>query len=83
MDTLARALLVAAAMVEDGALARRVEERYAGWSGALGTAILDGTETLESLEEKVAAGQIDPSPVSGHQELLENIVNQAIWSTGR
>jgi xylose isomerase len=83
MDTLARALLVAAAMVEDGALAQRVEERYAGWSGALGTAILDGTETLESLEDKVAAGQIDPSPVSGHQELLENIVNQAIWSTGR
>ena len=83
IDTLARALLVAAAMVEDGALARRVEERYAGWSGALGTAILDGTETLESLEAKVAAGQLDPHPVSGHQELLENIVNQAIWSTGR
>ncbi|OGO56541.1 MAG: xylose isomerase [Chloroflexi bacterium RBG_16_72_14] len=83
MDTLARALLVAAAMLEDGALAARVEDRYAGWSGELGTAILDGTETLESLEAKVAAGLVDPRPVSGRQELLENIVNQAIWSVGR
>ena len=80
IDTVARALLAAAAMVEDGDLARRVEARYAGWSGGLGTAILDGTETLESLEAKVAAGEVDPRPTSGHQELLENIVNRAIWS---
>ncbi|MEA2611078.1 MAG: hypothetical protein QOG32_804, partial [Chloroflexota bacterium] len=43
-------------------------------------AILDGSETLETLEAKVAAGTIDPRPVSGHQELLENVVNRSIWA---
>jgi hypothetical protein len=27
----------------------------------------------------VATGEIDPQPRSGRQELLENLVNQAIW----
>jgi xylose isomerase len=81
LDTVARALLVAADLIERGELAERKAERYAGWDGTLGSAILDGRETLESLERKVAAGDIDPRPVSGHQELLENVVNQSIWST--
>ena len=28
----------------------------------------------------MASGEIDPKPVSGRQELLENLVNQAIWT---
>ncbi len=80
LDTLARALLVAADLVERGELADRKDQRYAGWNGSLGAAILDGSETLETLEAKVAAGAIDPRPVSGHQELLENVVNQSIWA---
>ncbi|MEP6639003.1 MAG: xylose isomerase, partial [Chloroflexota bacterium] len=80
LDTLARALLVAADLVERGELADRRQERYAGWEGSLGRAILDGSETLESLEANVANGAIDPRPVSGHQELLENVVNQSIWA---
>ncbi len=83
IDTLARALLVAADLLEQGTLAERVEARYAGWSGALGTAILGGDETLESLEAKVASGEIDPSPASGSQEALENVVNRAIWGVDR
>ncbi len=50
------------------------------WGGSLGTAILDGGETLETLEAKVAAGTIDPRPTSGHQELLENVVNRSVWA---
>jgi xylose isomerase len=80
LDTLARALLVAADLIERGELADRKDARYAGWDGALGAAILDGTETLESLEAKVAAGAIEPRRASGHQELLENVVNQSVWS---
>src|SRR6185436_4131238 len=80
IDTLARALLVAAELLESRALADRVEERYAGWSVSLGRAILDGSESLASLEAKVASGEIDPKPVSGHQEMLESLVNQAIWT---
>jgi xylose isomerase len=82
IDTLARALLVAADMVERGTLAAMVEARYAGWSGELGAAILDGSMGLADLAARVEAGEIDPRPVSGRQELCENIVNQSIWSVG-
>ncbi|MGE5409039.1 MAG: xylose isomerase [Syntrophothermus sp.] len=80
IDTLARALLVAAAMVEDGTLARMVEERYAGWGDGLGSAILDGSLSLADLAGRVEAGEIDPRPVSGRQELYENVVNRQIWA---
>ena len=80
LDTLAQALLVAADLIERGRLAEMREARYKGWGGALGSAILDGSETLVSLEEKVASGTIDPQPVSGHQELLENVVNESTWA---
>ena len=81
MDTLARSLLVAAAMVEQETLSGPTRDRYAGWSQDLGRGILSGDEDLDSLEARVAAGEVDPAPVSGRQELLENRVNQVIWST--
>jgi xylose isomerase len=80
LDVLARALLVAADLVERDELGKRKDARYAGWDAALGTAILGGAESLETLEAKVASGEIDPHPVSGGQESLENVVNQRIWS---
>jgi len=80
IDTLARALLVAADVVEGEVLSGPKESRYAGWSSKLGSAIHDGSETLASLAARVEGGEIDPSPVSGGQELLENRVNRAIWS---
>ena len=42
MDTMARALLVAAAIIEDGELDTNREARYSGWDGELGRSILDG-----------------------------------------
>jgi len=83
MDTLARALLVAAEMVERGTLEDFRERRYARWEEPLGAAIMAGDVTLEALEERVATGDFSPSPVSGRQEQLENIVNQHIWQTDR
>ena len=83
IDTLAQALLIGAAMVENGTLERLREERYAGWADKLGTSILSGGATLEDLERRVASGEIDPKPVSGHQELLENLVNQHVWAAQR
>ena len=80
IDTLARALLVAADLIERETLAAPTRERYAGWEGELGKGILDGGETLDSLAAKVLASEIDPAPVSGRQELLENRVNEVIWS---
>jgi xylose isomerase len=68
-------------MIEEGTLTGPREQRYAGWSGQLGSGIMDGVETLTSLEAKVASGAIDPRPVSGSQEALENAVNRVIWRT--
>ena len=81
IDTLARALLVAAEMLRQGAIERLREARYAGWSGELGRSILSGDALFEVLAGRVLNGEIDPRPVSGGQELLENLVNQAIWAT--
>ena len=83
MDTLARALLVGAGMLEHGTLRDRRDERYAGWSSERGTSILSGGQSLPALEERVASGEVDPRPVSGRQELLENLVNQEIWAADR
>ncbi|MGI9609847.1 MAG: xylose isomerase, partial [Acidimicrobiia bacterium] len=81
IDTLAQSLLVAEQMIEQETLSAPKAARYAGWSGGVGSNILDGSESLESLEAKVAAGNIDPTPVSGQQEMLENKVNRVIWGS--
>jgi xylose isomerase len=83
IDTLARSLLVAAEMLEAGRLDAEREARYSGWTTALGSSILDGEASLESLADRVAAGEIDPRPVSGRQEMLEGLVNQHIWAVDR
>jgi xylose isomerase len=79
MDTLAQSLLVAAQLLEDGELERLRDARYAGWGEGLGAEILDGQHSLADLEERVASGTIDPRPVSGGQERLENLVNRTLW----
>ena len=73
MDTMARALLAAHAMLDDGALADVVAERYAGWRTKFGRSILKGDESLESLRDHVKLN-FEPERVSGRQEMLENIV---------
>ncbi len=83
IDTLARALLVAADMLEQRTLEAPREARYAGWSGDLGAGILDGGVGIDELEARVASGEIDPRPVSGGQERLENLVNHRIWAVDR
>ena len=65
LDTLARALLVAADIVERGELAALKDRRYAGWDGELGSAILGGSVSLADLEAQVADGRIDPRALVG------------------
>lgn len=81
IDTLARSLLVAAAMLDDGAIEQARQQRYAGWSGERGQRILDGSVDLATLADEAVASGLDPQPVSGRQEWLENQVNRVIWST--
>ncbi len=81
LDTLAQSLLVAEAMLADGSLERARDERYAGWRGERGARIMDRSTTLADLADEAVAADLDPTPVSGRQEALENHVNQVIWST--
>ncbi len=78
MDTLARSLLVAHAMLADGVLEELRDARYAGWDGGLGQAILRGTRSLADLRDLTAQAELDPAPVSGAQEAIENIVNRYV-----
>ncbi|HXV71688.1 MAG TPA: xylose isomerase [Acidimicrobiia bacterium] len=80
IDTLARALLVAADLIGQETLSAPMDVRYQGWTESLGEGILAGNETLATLDAKVTSGEIDPDPISGRQELLENRVNEVIWS---
>ena len=78
MDTMARALLAAGAMWEDGALEDIRRDRYAGWEGELGADILDGRATLASLRERTLGRDGEPTRVSGRQEEIENLVARYI-----
>jgi len=73
MDTMARALLAAQAMLDDGALDDERKDRYAGWRKDFGKRILRGDETLVSLRDHVRMSR-EPQRVSGRQEMLENLV---------
>ena len=76
MDTLADALLFAERLREDGALQRFVDDRYAGWNDGLGRDILDGKRSLADLAAWAHDTNPDPQPVSGRQEMLENLVRR-------
>ena len=77
IDTLARALLAAEAVIVEKRLAKLREERYAGWNGTLGKKILTGELTLATLADHAVKSGLDPKPHSGKQELCENIVASA------
>ena len=78
MDVCARALMAAADMIQDDLLQAAKDARYAGWRGALGKGILGGALSLADIADKVVVGGIDPQPVSGRQEALENVVNRYV-----
>ena len=78
MDCCARGLKAAARMLEDGVLTSNIEERYKGWSGAEAAKMLDGGFTLEEIEAWVRKADLNPQPVSGRQEYLENVVNRYV-----
>ena len=76
IDLCARALLIAERMIDDGTLQQQMQERYAGWDGSEGRAILKGRRSLAALAAMVDKKRIEPHPVSGRQERFENLVNR-------
>ncbi|CAM2195275.1 xylose isomerase [Paraburkholderia kururiensis] len=79
IDLLALALERAAALVANDRLEQFRQQRYAGWDTEFGRKILSGGYTLQSLAAEAQQRGIHPVHVSGRQEQLENIVNQAIY----
>jgi xylose isomerase len=77
IDTLAHALVVAAAIIEEGELDRRLAARYAAWDGELGRAITSGAASLADLHTRTLTAE-EPVRVSGHQEALENLVARTL-----
>ena len=76
MDTCARALKAAAAMLESDELEAARRDRYAGWATPAAQAMLQGS--LEQAAARVTDENLEPQPKSGRQERLENMWNKYI-----
>jgi xylose isomerase len=76
MDTCARALKSAAALLADGTLEDHRKARYAGWEGMHAQTMLKSD--LESITADVLARDVNPEPRSGKQERLENLWNRFV-----
>ena len=77
MDIMARALLVAADVLEKSELPKMLKERYASFDSGKGKEFEDGKLTLEQVVE-YAKTKGEPKATSGKQELYETIVNMYI-----
>ena len=78
MDTCARGLKAAAAIIEDGTYDRFLADRYAGWQGSEAQAMLKGERSLDDIAARVEKDGINPQPKSGRQEYLENLINRFV-----
>ena len=76
IDTVARGLLNAAALIEDGRIDAIKAERYAGWDGEFGQK-LAGLD-LAGIADLAVSSNLDPKPRSGRQERIENLINRFI-----
>lgn len=78
IDTLARGLLIAAKLVETKELENFVQQRYSPWQSSLGQDIMGGKTNFDALSQYALKHEINPQPVSGRQEMLENMLNAVI-----
>lgn len=76
IDVLARALVAAVAIHEDGRLEAHRAQRYAGWDGAFAQSMAE--LDLAGIADLALVRNIDPHPVSGAQERLENLINRFV-----
>lgn len=74
IDVIAKGLLNAAAIIEDGRLDAARKERYAGWEGEIGQAVAKGS--LADIADLALSKDLNPKPRSGGQERLENLINR-------
>lgn len=77
MDVMARALEIAANILEDSPYSQMLKERYASFESSKGKEFTEGKLTLEDLVV-YAKQNGDPKQISGKQELYEAIINMYI-----
>lgn len=77
MDTFARALLAAQAILDDGEYSKLRRQRYASFDSGKGKAFEQGKLTLEELRE-LAHKNGEPEQISGRQEYFENLVSKFV-----
>jgi len=78
MDCCARGLVAAAEMIDNGDYDQCVDSRYEKWQEPGNAQMLKGEHSLEAIADRVAAENLNPVPVSGRQEYLENLVNRFV-----
>ncbi|MDD4922989.1 MAG: xylose isomerase, partial [Bacteroidales bacterium] len=77
MDSMARALEAAAAILEDSPYKKMLSERYASFDAGKGKEFEEGKLSLEDVYA-YAKAKGEPKQISGKQELYEAIVNMYI-----
>jgi xylose isomerase len=77
MDTFARALIAAQAVLDNGEYTRLRKERYASFDSGKGKQFEQGKLTLEALR-KLAHENGEPEQISGKQEYYENLLSRFV-----
>lgn len=77
MDTFARALLAAHAILEDGEFLKLKRKRYASFDSGKGRKFEQGKLSLKDLRALALQGG-EPDQISGKQEYLENLLNRFV-----
>jgi xylose isomerase len=77
MDTFARALLIAQAILDDGEYSKLRKDRYASFDAGKGKQFEQGKLPLEELRN-LAHKNGEPKQISGKQEYMENLISKFI-----
>lgn len=77
MDTFARALLAAQAILDHGEFTKMRKERYASFDSGKGKQFAQGKLSLEAMR-KLAHQNGEPEQISGKQEYYENLLNKFV-----
>lgn len=79
MDAFARGLVIAERIIKDSRYSTLKDERYSSFDSGSGKDFEDGSLSLADLRNHAAANP-EPDVISGKQELVENIINDHMFS---
>ena len=80
MDAFALGLIIADKIIKDGRIDEFVKERYSSYNDGIGKKIVNGTATMEELEQYALNMGDVTTNISGKQEYLEQVINEIMFS---